>query len=197
LAFSTTASNGFIGNLDEFALINVLAAPSPGSVYVPELLYAQFQSQFAAVAIGILLGCVAERARIFPTIVFTFVWVTLVYCPMVLCLKIFANIRHAGFGIQQDGHSNGESSTLPAEDPSKSQAALERSHTQSSSDLERVLAREESSNRIDHIVSRMSCLELSSSGLDGLDLTLDRLLARIFVLSWHSWSQISRDAPVQ
>jgi ammonium transporter, Amt family len=64
--------------------MNVLAAPSPGSIYIPELLYAQFQSQFAAVAVGILLGAVAERARIFPTIVFTFVWTTLVYCPMVL-----------------------------------------------------------------------------------------------------------------
>jgi ammonium transporter, Amt family len=63
--------------------MNVLASPSPASVRIPELLYAQFQSQFAAVAIGILLGAVAERARIFPTIVFTFVWLTLVYCPMV------------------------------------------------------------------------------------------------------------------
>lgn len=66
--------------------MNVLATPSPGSSYVPELLYAQFQSQFAAVTIGILLGAVAERARVFPTIVFTFVWTTLVYCPMV-CLE--------------------------------------------------------------------------------------------------------------
>lgn len=83
LAFSTTADNGFIGNLDNFALMNVLGKPSPASVRIPELLYAQFQSQFAAVAIGILLGAVAERARIFPTIIFSFIWLTLVYCPMV------------------------------------------------------------------------------------------------------------------
>jgi ammonium transporter, Amt family len=83
LAFSTTADNGFIGNLDNFALMNVLGKPSPASIRIPELLYAQFQSQFAAVAIGILLGAVAERARIFPTIVFSFIWLTLVYCPMV------------------------------------------------------------------------------------------------------------------
>jgi Amt family ammonium transporter len=69
--------------------MNVLAAPSPGSPYIPEVLYAQFQSQFAAVTVGILLGAVAERARIFPTIVFTFVWTTLVYCPMVWHEKIF------------------------------------------------------------------------------------------------------------
>lgn len=69
--------------------MNVLAAPSPGSSHVPELLYAQFQSQFAAVTVGILLGAVAERARIFPTIVFTFVWTTLVYCPMV-CFENFS-----------------------------------------------------------------------------------------------------------
>src|SRR5271170_5207813 len=69
--------------------MNVLAVPSPASPRIPELLYAQFQSQFAAVAIGILLGCVAERARIFPTIVFTFLWLTLVYCPMVTSLSTF------------------------------------------------------------------------------------------------------------
>ena len=85
LAFSTTSTHAFIGNLDNFGLMNVLGKPSPASIRIPELLYAQFQSQFAAVAIGILLGCVAERARIFPTIIFTFIWLTLVYCPMV-CL---------------------------------------------------------------------------------------------------------------
>jgi Amt family ammonium transporter len=43
LAFSTTATNGFIGNLDQGALKNVLARPSPGSPLVPELLYAFYQ----------------------------------------------------------------------------------------------------------------------------------------------------------
>src|SRR5271170_4084419 len=97
--------------------MNVLAAPSPASPRIPELLYAQFQSQFAAVAIGILLGCVAERARIFPTILFTFVWLTLVYCPMVHSSFSIADLRLVGFGILLGGRSNGVSLILPAVDP--------------------------------------------------------------------------------
>jgi Amt family ammonium transporter len=43
LAFSNTATNGFIGNLDKFGLMNALGDPSPGSPLVPELLYSFFQ----------------------------------------------------------------------------------------------------------------------------------------------------------
>lgn len=43
LAFSSTATNGFIGNLNHFALRGVLGQPSPGSALVPELLYSFYQ----------------------------------------------------------------------------------------------------------------------------------------------------------
>jgi Amt family ammonium transporter len=43
LAFSATATNGFIGDLQSFGLMNVLGAPSPGSPLIPELLYAFYQ----------------------------------------------------------------------------------------------------------------------------------------------------------
>jgi Amt family ammonium transporter len=43
LAFSTTATNGFIGNLHKFGLMNTLGAPSPGSVLVPDLLFSFYQ----------------------------------------------------------------------------------------------------------------------------------------------------------
>jgi len=43
LAFSPTATNGFIGNMDAVGLKNVVAVPSPGSPLVPELLYAFYQ----------------------------------------------------------------------------------------------------------------------------------------------------------
>src|SRR5438094_461347 len=43
LAFSSTAKNGFIGNLHHFGLTNTLALPSPGSPLVPELLYSFYQ----------------------------------------------------------------------------------------------------------------------------------------------------------
>ncbi|KAI6133381.1 ammonium transporter [Pisolithus croceorrhizus] len=55
LAFSPTASNGFIGNLANFGLLNM---------------------EFACV------GGIAERGRVLPAMIFTFLWMTLVYCPL-------------------------------------------------------------------------------------------------------------------
>lgn len=83
LAFSTSASNGFIGNLKNFGLMGVEAEPSPGSPLLPEILYSFFQMEFACVTAGILMGGLAERGRVLPAMVFTFCWVTVVYCPLV------------------------------------------------------------------------------------------------------------------
>ncbi|KAF8845456.1 ammonium transporter [Paxillus ammoniavirescens] len=82
LAFSPTATNGFIGNLANFGLINVLGNPSPGSPLIPDLLYSFYQMEFACVTAGILMGGIAERGRLLPAMVFTFLWLTLVYCPL-------------------------------------------------------------------------------------------------------------------
>lgn len=46
LAFSSTATNGFIGDLHHFGLLNTLAVPSPGSALIPELLYSFYQVRF-------------------------------------------------------------------------------------------------------------------------------------------------------
>ncbi|KAG8220137.1 ammonium transporter [Butyriboletus roseoflavus] len=82
LAFSPTATNGFIGNLANFGLINVLDNPSPGSPLIPALLYSFYQMEFACVTVGILMGGIAERGRVLPATIFTFLWMTLVYCPL-------------------------------------------------------------------------------------------------------------------
>ncbi|KAK4702337.1 ammonium transporter, Amt family, partial [Phenoliferia sp. Uapishka_3] len=81
LAFSSTGSK-FIGDLKHFGLIDVLDAPSAGSSKIPALLYAFYQSMFAAVTPVIIIGGCAERARILPILVFTFIWGTLVYDPI-------------------------------------------------------------------------------------------------------------------
>ena len=62
--------------------MNVLGDPSPGSPLIPEILYSFLQMEFACVTIGILIGSVAERGRVLPSMVFTFIWMTLVYCPI-------------------------------------------------------------------------------------------------------------------
>ncbi|KAJ7101022.1 ammonium transporter [Mycena crocata] len=77
LAFSSSATNGYIGNLRNFGLRKVLGDPSPGSPLIPELLYSFFQMEFACVTAGILMGGIAERGRLFPAMVFTFLWITL------------------------------------------------------------------------------------------------------------------------
>ncbi|KAJ5724930.1 hypothetical protein N7493_006658 [Penicillium malachiteum] len=82
LAFSPTATNGYIGNLRNFGMMKTLAAPSPGSPLIPDLLYAFYQMQFCAVTAAIVMGAVAERGRLLPAMVFTFVWATIVYCPI-------------------------------------------------------------------------------------------------------------------
>ncbi|KAK3336162.1 ammonium transporter AmtB-like domain-containing protein [Cercophora scortea] len=82
LAFSSTAKNGFIGDLHHFGLRNTLAAPSPGSPLIPELLYSFYQMQFCAVTAALVVGATAERGRVVPAMVFTFFWATIVYCPL-------------------------------------------------------------------------------------------------------------------
>ena len=47
LAFSP--GSPFIGNLKKFGLMNTLAAPSPGSPLVPELLYSFYQVSFGRI----------------------------------------------------------------------------------------------------------------------------------------------------
>lgn len=37
---------------------------------------------FASVTVAIVMGAIAERGRVLPAMVFTFVWTTLVYCPI-------------------------------------------------------------------------------------------------------------------
>jgi len=84
LGFSSSATNGFIGNLDHFGLLNTLAVPSPGSPLIPELLYAFYQMMFCATTAAIVVGAVAERGRLIPMMVFIFCWATIVYCPLAM-----------------------------------------------------------------------------------------------------------------
>jgi hypothetical protein len=46
LAFSSSGTSGFIGDLKHFGLLNTLGAPSPGSPLIPELLYSFYQVSF-------------------------------------------------------------------------------------------------------------------------------------------------------
>jgi ammonium transporter, Amt family len=59
-----------------------LEKPSIGSTRIPSIAFCVFQLMFAAITPMLALGAVAERARLGPTIVFTFLWTTIVYDPI-------------------------------------------------------------------------------------------------------------------
>lgn len=97
LAYSRTG-NAFIGNLDNFGLKNVMAAPSPGSAFLPEIVFCKlpkqcanhsyslssglYQMLFCACTVQLVIGGSFERGRILPSMVFAFLWATIVYCPI-------------------------------------------------------------------------------------------------------------------
>ncbi|KAL4784216.1 ammonium transporter AmtB-like domain-containing protein [Aspergillus varians] len=80
----TYSRNGgpYIGTLKNFGLKNVLAAPSPGSAVLPEILFCLFQLLFGSCTVMIVVGGAFERGGILATLVFAFVWETIVYCPL-------------------------------------------------------------------------------------------------------------------
>ncbi|KAA8907870.1 hypothetical protein TRICI_004877 [Trichomonascus ciferrii] len=81
LTFSHKAGK-FIGHLDNFALMDVLAAPSVGSDSIPDILFCFYQGMFAAVTGMIMVGGAHERGRLGPMMVYLFIWMTIVYCPV-------------------------------------------------------------------------------------------------------------------
>ncbi|EXJ77356.1 hypothetical protein A1O3_09582 [Capronia epimyces CBS 606.96] len=81
LAFSHTAGK-FIGDMENFGFRNVLGAPSVGSSKIPDLMFAVYQGMFAAITVALAIGAAAERGRMLPAMVFSFVWSTVVYDPI-------------------------------------------------------------------------------------------------------------------
>ncbi|KAK9474654.1 ammonium transporter AmtB-like domain-containing protein [Dipodascopsis tothii] len=78
LAYAGNAS-AFIGTLRNIGLNNIVAEPSG---YMPEPLFVLYQLMFAVCTAMIMIGGAFERCRLLPSMVFTFCWVTIVYCPI-------------------------------------------------------------------------------------------------------------------
>ncbi|PSK59357.1 Ammonium transporter 1 [Elsinoe australis] len=81
LAFSRTATP-FIGDLSNFGMKNVSAAPSVGSAYLPDIVFCFYQLMFCACTVMIVIGGAFERGKIVPSLIFGFIWATVVYCPI-------------------------------------------------------------------------------------------------------------------
>ena len=78
LAFSP--GNSFIGGLDKAFLNGV--TPNSATGTIPESVFITFQMTFAIITTALLVGAVADRIKFTSLMVFTPLWVLLVYAPI-------------------------------------------------------------------------------------------------------------------
>lgn len=78
LCLSNTGGK-LIGNLDHLLMREIGDRPSFTHDQVPLLLVSVWYCLFAAITPTVFLGAIAERARFLPTIIFIFLWTTLVF----------------------------------------------------------------------------------------------------------------------
>ncbi len=81
LAFGTSYG-GIVGGFDFFALAHVGQEARNATDTIPHLLFMLFQGMFAVITAAIITGAFAERVRLGPVIVFSTLWVILVYSPV-------------------------------------------------------------------------------------------------------------------
>ena len=78
--------NGFIAGFGKLFLKGVTsestAATFTEGVAIPEYVFICFQMTFAAITVALVLGSVVERMKFSATMVFSLIWLTLVYFPI-------------------------------------------------------------------------------------------------------------------
>jgi len=81
-----TQGNAFVGGFSKAFLrgidANSMAATFSNGVYIPEYAFVCFQMTFACITPALFIGSVAERVKFSPLMLFTALWVTLIYFPM-------------------------------------------------------------------------------------------------------------------
>ncbi len=74
---------GLIGGLNFLGLSGVAAAPNPDyAKTIPHGLFAAFQMMFAVITPALITGAFVERVRFKSFLLFSLIWVTLVYDPL-------------------------------------------------------------------------------------------------------------------
>jgi Amt family ammonium transporter len=73
---------GIVGNLNHFLFTGVGVDSIPEGLTIPTSVFALFQMTFACITVALVLGSVVDRMKFSSWIVFTVLWVTLVYCPV-------------------------------------------------------------------------------------------------------------------
>jgi ammonium transporter, Amt family len=74
---------GIIGGFDFLGLMNVGQDPSPTyATTVPHLAFMVFQAMFAIITVALFTGAIVERVRFSALLIFSVLWLTLVYAPV-------------------------------------------------------------------------------------------------------------------
>ena len=83
LAFGNDVAGwGFVGDLQWFGLAGVSATdPQEGST-IPHQVFMVFQGMFAIITPALITGAFAERMKFSAFVIFTVLWVTIVYAPV-------------------------------------------------------------------------------------------------------------------
>jgi len=79
-SFAFGSGNDFIGGFEYFMLHNIKIDDLSGTI--PHLLYVMFQGTFAAIAVALVSGSIIERVKFSTWIIFSILWVALIYSPI-------------------------------------------------------------------------------------------------------------------
>ena len=83
LVFGTSFQSPFLGGSEHFFLRGVGGAPNPlYSFWVSHNVFAMFQLMFAIITPAVIVGAVVERMKFSAVLLFTLLWVLVVYCPL-------------------------------------------------------------------------------------------------------------------
>jgi Amt family ammonium transporter len=75
--------NPIIGNFSTAGLTSIAQSLTGAAGHrIPVFALASFELMFAIITVALLAGAVAERARFWPWLLFTAIWVTVVYLPL-------------------------------------------------------------------------------------------------------------------
>jgi Amt family ammonium transporter len=72
--------NAFIGDASKAMLAGI--TPDTLSGTIPEYVFVMFQGMFAIITPALMIGAFAERMRFGPYLIFSALWLVLVYCPL-------------------------------------------------------------------------------------------------------------------
>ncbi len=104
LAFDTTGMqtgekglHAFIGSLEKAFLAGVTPDSLRGTI--PEVLFFIFQATFAIITPGLILGAFAERMKFAAVLLFSALWVTVVYLPICHMVWAGAGAYFADMGV--------------------------------------------------------------------------------------------------